>query len=109
MIPNAYIQAWSAKAPWPDARQVEQDLIISRALCELEREIEQWHRSSEVSRRLEPITGIGPMSMCIRTFPKSPRSRSPECPVTMPESPVTFVRNTHPGAFLQFDGVFYNS
>lgn len=35
MIPNAYIQAWSAKAPWPDARQVEQDLIISRALCDL--------------------------------------------------------------------------
>ena len=35
MIPRAYIQAWSAKAPWPDFRQVEQDLIISRALCEL--------------------------------------------------------------------------
>lgn len=35
MIPNAYIQAWSTKAPWPDARQVEQDLIISRALCDL--------------------------------------------------------------------------
>lgn len=35
MIPNAYIQAWSANAPWPDARQVEQDLIISRALCDL--------------------------------------------------------------------------
>ncbi len=35
MIPNTYIQAWSAKAPWPDARQIEQDLIISRALCDL--------------------------------------------------------------------------
>ena len=35
MIPSAYIQAWSTKAPWPDARQVEQDLIISRALCDL--------------------------------------------------------------------------
>ncbi len=35
MIPNAYIQAWSAKAPWPDARQVEQDLIICRTLCDL--------------------------------------------------------------------------
>ena len=35
MIPSAYIQAWSAKAPWPDARQIEQDLIISRALCDL--------------------------------------------------------------------------
>lgn len=35
MIPNAYIQEWSAHAPWPDPRQVEQDLIISRALCDL--------------------------------------------------------------------------
>ena len=35
MIPRAYTQAWSAKAPWPDLRQVEQDLIICRALCDL--------------------------------------------------------------------------
>jgi len=35
LIPRAYIQAWSAKSPWPDSRQVEQDLIICRALCDL--------------------------------------------------------------------------
>jgi predicted nucleotidyltransferase component of viral defense system len=35
VIPGAYIQAWSVTAPWPDARQVEQDLIICRALCDL--------------------------------------------------------------------------
>ena len=35
MIPTAFLQAWSAKAPWPDLRQVEQDLIICRALCDL--------------------------------------------------------------------------
>lgn len=35
MIPQGYLQAWSAKAPWPDFRQVEQDLIICRALCDL--------------------------------------------------------------------------
>lgn len=35
MIPASYIQEWSSKAPWPDSRQVEQDLIISRALCDL--------------------------------------------------------------------------
>lgn len=35
LIPRAYIQAWSAKVPWPDLRQVEQDLIICRALCDL--------------------------------------------------------------------------
>ncbi len=35
MIPASYIQEWSTKAPWPDSRQVEQDLIIARALCDL--------------------------------------------------------------------------
>ena len=35
MIPRTYLQGWSAKALWPDLRQVEQDLIISRALCDL--------------------------------------------------------------------------
>lgn len=35
MIPQSYLQAWAAKAPWPDLRQVEQDLIICRALCDL--------------------------------------------------------------------------
>jgi len=35
LIPNAYLQEWSAHAPWPDLRQVEQDLIICRALCDL--------------------------------------------------------------------------
>ena len=35
MIPMMNIIAWSARAPWADMRQVEQDLIISRALVEL--------------------------------------------------------------------------
>jgi len=35
LIPASYIQEWSSKVPWPDSRQVEQDLIISRALCDL--------------------------------------------------------------------------
>jgi predicted nucleotidyltransferase component of viral defense system len=35
MIPRLNIVAWSAKAPWPELRQVEQDLIISRALVAL--------------------------------------------------------------------------
>lgn len=35
MIPTAFLQSWSTKAPWPDLRQVEQDLIICRALCDL--------------------------------------------------------------------------
>jgi predicted nucleotidyltransferase component of viral defense system len=35
VIPKDNLQAWSATAPWPDPRQVEQDLIICRALCDL--------------------------------------------------------------------------
>lgn len=35
MIPQQNIVAWGAVAPWADQRQVEQDLIISRALIEI--------------------------------------------------------------------------
>jgi predicted nucleotidyltransferase component of viral defense system len=35
MIPRACIQAWSQHAPWHESRQIEQDLIICRALCDL--------------------------------------------------------------------------
>ena len=35
MIPASYIQEWSSNAPWPDSRLIEQDLIITRALCDL--------------------------------------------------------------------------
>jgi len=35
MIPKAYIDAWRQTAPWPQDAQVEQDLVISRALVQL--------------------------------------------------------------------------
>jgi predicted nucleotidyltransferase component of viral defense system len=35
LIPISYLREWSAHAPWPSLRQVEQDLIICRALCDL--------------------------------------------------------------------------
>jgi len=35
VIPISYLREWTATAPWSDLRQVEQDLIISRALCDL--------------------------------------------------------------------------
>ena len=35
MIPLDYITAWRSNAPWPQLSQVEQDLIICRALVEL--------------------------------------------------------------------------
>jgi predicted nucleotidyltransferase component of viral defense system len=35
MIPRRYIQEWKANAPWPEDAQVEQDLVIERALVEI--------------------------------------------------------------------------
>ncbi len=35
MIPRVFLHAWSISAPWPDLRQIEQDLVISRALSDL--------------------------------------------------------------------------
>ncbi len=35
MIPRANINAWRKVAPWPESAQVEQDLILSRALVEM--------------------------------------------------------------------------
>lgn len=32
MIPRANITAWRTIAPWPSNEQVEQDLVLSRAL-----------------------------------------------------------------------------
>lgn len=35
MIPRRYIDEWRQNAPWPDNAQVEQDLVIERALIEI--------------------------------------------------------------------------
>lgn len=35
MIPRRYIEEWKEFAPWPDDSQVEQDLVIERALADL--------------------------------------------------------------------------
>lgn len=35
MIPQAYITAWSQQVPWQTNEQVEQDLVICRALVEI--------------------------------------------------------------------------
>lgn len=35
MIPKDYITEWRREAPWVEDFQVEQDLVISRALVEL--------------------------------------------------------------------------
>lgn len=35
MIPEAYVTHWAAGAPWPTRTQVEQDLLLSRLICEI--------------------------------------------------------------------------
>lgn len=35
MIPRRYIEEWRQNAPWPDNAQIEQDLIIERAIVEI--------------------------------------------------------------------------
>ncbi|PKN45907.1 MAG: nucleotidyl transferase AbiEii/AbiGii toxin family protein [Deltaproteobacteria bacterium HGW-Deltaproteobacteria-17] len=35
MIPRAHITSWRANAPWPSNENVEQDLVLSRALVEI--------------------------------------------------------------------------
>ncbi len=35
MIPQAAITAWRNVAPWGSSDQVEHDLVLSRAICEL--------------------------------------------------------------------------
>ncbi len=35
MIPRAQITAWRGRAPWSTDAQVEQDLVVSRALVEI--------------------------------------------------------------------------
>lgn len=35
MIQNSFITEWRASAPWPESHQVEQDLVISKALIQI--------------------------------------------------------------------------
>lgn len=35
MIPQAYLNEWATRAPWPQQHQVEQDLVLSRLIVEI--------------------------------------------------------------------------
>lgn len=35
MIADSVVTAWSVSHPWPDADQVEQDLLLAQAICEI--------------------------------------------------------------------------
>ena len=51
MIPFDYITEWRAEAPWIDDAQVEQDLVISRALVEI-------FRHPALADSLEPLDSL---------------------------------------------------
>lgn len=56
MIPRAFITHWRSSVPWALDEQVEQDLVISRALVELERLVtlvpgEPWTPPKPTPRR----------------------------------------------------------
>ena len=42
MIERDFIVAWRQQAPWPTDAQVEQDLVLSRALIEIFMRGEAW-------------------------------------------------------------------
>ncbi|MGO2519673.1 MAG: nucleotidyl transferase AbiEii/AbiGii toxin family protein [Microbacterium sp.] len=35
MIPQAFVTEWGANRPWPTLDQIEQDLLLSRAMCKI--------------------------------------------------------------------------
>lgn len=37
MIPQAAITEWAARVPWPTPEQIEQDLLLSRLIVEIDR------------------------------------------------------------------------
>ena len=57
MIPRDYITEWRRRAPWVQDFQVEQDLVISRALVDI-----FSHPLLHV--RVERVSGSGSVSFC---------------------------------------------
>jgi hypothetical protein len=51
MIPSMNIIAWANVAPWAEQRQIEQDLMISRALIELFSDQFIAHRPNDLLTR----------------------------------------------------------
>ena len=60
MIPQRYIEEWKLQAAWPTDAQVEQDLIIARALVEIFSD--DFLRSSLAFRG---DTNVGKVAICL--------------------------------------------
>jgi hypothetical protein len=56
LIPQAYLQAWSAKAPWPDVRQVEQirDALAWLGKCNREQAGHSMHLVFKFAPETDP-------------------------------------------------------
>jgi predicted nucleotidyltransferase component of viral defense system len=63
MIPTDFITAWRNTAPWPSAEQVEQDLVISRAIVEMFKE-------EEIAKRLAWRGGTALSKLYLRPAPR---------------------------------------
>ena len=60
MIPRDYVTAWRASAPWVEDAQVEQDLVISRALVEMfERNLDGKLRDREFGSDMSGLLATG--------------------------------------------------
>ena len=44
MIPANVVTAWGTQHPWPTLEQVEQDLLLSRAICAIANHPYQQYR-----------------------------------------------------------------
>ena len=67
MIAKDYITAWRAHAPWVSDHQVEQDLVISRALV-------QMFGVAEIGRTLAFRGGTALYKLHLRPSVRSPRT-----------------------------------
>jgi hypothetical protein len=56
MIPRRYIIEWKEHAPWPNDGQVEQDLVIEKAMLELFSDTFLQERLASVDRLLNYST-----------------------------------------------------
>ncbi|WP_211223244.1 hypothetical protein [Propionicicella superfundia] len=73
--PNLKIPAWSADHPWPTAEEVEQDLLLSRAICAIAAD----DYSEDLGYVRSSASGIGPLPQALTRlgaelgYPSTPR------------------------------------
>ncbi len=66
MIPQAYITEWANQVPWQTNEQVEQDLVICRALVEIFSD--EWLASSLAFRGDTAVVARRPLSVVVMLY-----------------------------------------